>query len=163
MTSYWNADVLTGRAFTRDGWLLTGDLGYLADGELFIVGRMKDVVKRGGKQYDAVALADALGSVEGLRPGRVSIVSVADEHSGSERIVVVAEVAGRQPPDLVARIRTALMRASSLSPDEVVLIRAGELPRSTSGKILRDETVQRYLCGAFATPTAPVASKELAT
>src|SRR3989338_2092802 len=76
----------------KDDWLFTGDLGYIADGELFITGRKKDLIIRGGRNYIPQDLETAAEKVEGVRFGCVLAVGLFDEKSGTEKIAILAEV-----------------------------------------------------------------------
>jgi acyl carrier protein len=81
----------------RDGWLDTGDLGYLAEGELFVTGRVKDLIIRGGRNLHPEELELAVGQLSGIRRGRVAVFGVEDPATGTERLVVEAETTERDP------------------------------------------------------------------
>jgi acyl-CoA synthetase (AMP-forming)/AMP-acid ligase II len=134
-----------------DGWLLTGDLGYMADGELFVAGRKKDLIVRAGRKYYPQDLEDAAGRVPGVRTGRVVAFAVAGPEV--ERVVVVAERregAGSEPEALCSAIRQALFTAVRFQPDDVVLVPAQTLPLTTSGKVMRPAARRSYVEGQYA-------------
>ncbi|MFO0608396.1 MAG: AMP-binding protein [Polyangiales bacterium] len=133
-------------AALRDGWLHTGDLGYLADGELFVTGRVKDVILRGGHGILPTAVEEAASEVEGVRAGCVAAVGVPDEDT--ERCVVLAETheAPSAHAALEARVRGAL-EARGLFVDRVVLLPPGALPRTTSGKLRRRAVADALAAG----------------
>jgi fatty-acyl-CoA synthase len=137
---------------TADGWLLTGDLGYLADGELFVVGRRKDVIIRAGRNYYPQDIEDAACRVEGVRAGRA--VAFAVPGAEGERTVVAVEcrdpAAG--PEHVRARVRQAVFEGVRLVPDEVVVLPSHALPLTTSGKPMRPEVRRLYLTGALGAP-----------
>src|SRR5262249_60594485 len=90
-TAYHRAADLTAAAF-RDGWFETGDLGYVADGELFVCGRRKDLIIVGGRNVYPEDLEGIADAVPGLQPGRSVAFGLFDERLGSERVVMVCEL-----------------------------------------------------------------------
>lgn len=118
-----------------EGWLRTGDRGYVADGELYIAGRYKQLVKRLGRQIDCSYVEASARDVAGVRAGRVAAVGV-PMGAGTEELVVVAETAltGSAADDLKLAIAAAVRAAVAFSPDRVVLVRPGQIPSTTSGK-----------------------------
>jgi long-chain fatty acid adenylase/transferase FadD26 len=133
-------------------WLRTGDLGFLHDGELFATGRLKDVIIRQGRNYypqDIELSAERADSA--LRPNCAVAFSVDD--GTKELLIVVLEVDGGRlrdgGEDLRQRIRDGVWEAQRLAVDEVVLTRHGSLPKTSSGKVQRRATRQRYLAGEF--------------
>lgn len=126
----------------RDGWLRTGDLGYLAEGELYVTGRIKDVIIVLGQNYSPEDIEWAAARVPGVRPGR----SVAFPRPGTEdEIVVVVEPrAESEPEGLEGRVRAAVMAAVGLIPREVVVLPRGSIPKTTSGKLQRAAARDAY-------------------
>ncbi len=156
MRGYMGDPEATAAAFA-DGWLRTGDVGYMVDSEVFIVGRMKDLILKGGRNYAPQDFEALASEVEGIRQGCVAAFGTSDAESGTERIVVLAET--RQPdeahPALARAIATRISQALSIQPDEVRLVEPGALPKTSSGKIQRDKARQLYLKGALAAPVEP--------
>jgi len=138
----------------RDGWLDTGDLGYMADGYLYVTGRQKELIIRGGRNYYPQDIEQVVQAVEGVRRGNVCVFGVPDEREGTERIVVIAETKVRDPgqwPRIEADIREQVLRAIGLPIAEIRLVPPGTLPKTTSGKLQRVRCRQSYLAGEVPT------------
>ena len=144
---YWRRDDVTA-AMMHDGWLRTGDLGYLVDGEVVVCGRIKDVIIVGGRNVFPEEVERAAAAVEGVRAGNV-IAFGTDGRRGREGIVVVAETKADDPSplrrDVVARVRDSV----GIPPFEVVLVRPGSLPKTSSGKLQRSLCRTQYLDGSL--------------
>jgi fatty-acyl-CoA synthase len=133
-SGYWGRDPR--EAFTPDGWLRTGDLGYLADGELFVTGRAKDVIVVLGRNHDPDEFEWAAGRVAGVRTGRCAALSIPGSAEGSVTIVV-------EPRDdadvgaLPSLVRSAVIDAIGVVPAAVLVVAPGTVPKTTSGKVRR--------------------------
>ncbi|WP_041259594.1 fatty acyl-AMP ligase [Pseudofrankia inefficax] len=136
-------------------WLRTGDLGVLAGGELFVTGRLKDVIVIDGRNHypqDVEAAVEAVHDALGRH--RTAAFSVPSDDG--ERVVVVAEISRRaldggwDPTTVTQAVRRAVSDRHGLAVHDVVLTRPGSVPRTTSGKIARRASRQRYLAGGFA-------------
>ncbi|MGI9261863.1 MAG: fatty acyl-AMP ligase, partial [Woeseiaceae bacterium] len=135
-----------------DGWLKTGDLGYLKDGMLFITGRIKDMIIRNGRKYFPHDIELAAAGVDGVRAGRVTAFSLLAD-AGKEHLVVLAETdgaVGNQDTDLNRLIGTAVARTIGFRPDEVALCALGALPVTSSGKVRRRLARDRFCSGELA-------------
>ena len=141
---YWDDEEATQRVFV-DGGVKTGDLGYMSDGELHVTGRMKDTIIVRGRNFDPTPIEVAAGRVAGVRMGNVAAFSLSGELT--ERIVLVAEYREGNPESIEADIVRAVQREVGLTVSEVVLIEAGSLPKTTSGKLQRSATREQYLDG----------------
>ena len=136
----------------RDGWFATGDLGFLHSGELYITGRTKDLLIVHGHNImpdEIERLADAVTGGGGLM--RSAAFSVARGSSGEEAVLVV-EIAQTDPDrlDAIAReIKIKIGRNMGLPVADLVFVRRGRIPRTTSGKMQRGEVRQRYLEGTL--------------
>lgn len=143
MSGYHGDPEATAQAY-RGGWLLTGDLGYVADGELFVTGRRKELIIRAGRNLVPSLIEEVAGEVPGVRAGCVCAVGLAHEGRGTERAVVVAET--KQAPEtheaLIVAVLAALAR-EGMEVDEVRLVEAGWLPKTTSGKLRRSAVLER--------------------
>ncbi len=140
-------------AVCHDGWIDTGDLGYLAGGELYLTGRIKDVVIKGGRKYHPQDIERAASGVAGVRKGCVVAFDLRDPLRG-EAIVVVAET--REPAarhgELARRISEAVTAAVGTPADRVELVAPGSLPKTSSGKLRRRESRARLAAGTLAPP-----------
>ncbi len=152
-------------AALRDGWLDTGDLGFLWEGELFLVGRAKDVLILRGRNFAPEAVERAVDAVAGARIGCTVAVSRVAEGAATERLLVFVEAsreASREElAELAAEAQRAILAATGLTTDEVVVVEAGTLPRTSSGKLRRQEALRRHLAGELAAP-APVNALRMA-
>jgi len=140
-------------------WLDTGDSGYLAEGELFLTGRVKDIVIRAGRNLHPEELEQALAELPGLRPDAVAVFGVADPARGTERLVVAAETdlrASGEQEALRADVARRSLELLGVAPDEVVLVPGGSIVRTASGKIRRKATRDAYVAGTLGRPSAPV-------
>ena len=130
-----------------DGWLATGDLGYLVDGQIVICGRRKDVIIMGGRNIYPTDIERAAASVQGVRPGNAVAVRI-DAGTRRERFAVVLEsaLAGDEDAEAeLARQVTARVRdAVQLRPYSVVVLSPGNLPKTPSGKVKRATTAETY-------------------
>lgn len=144
---YWQNPEATADAF-RGGWLRTGDLGFLLDGNLYITGRSKDLIILNGRNHHPQAIEWAVQDLDGVRKGNV--VAFSRPGPDSEELVVVAEKKSDAGADLGARITAAVAEALSLKVSDVVLLDAGQLPKTSSGKVQRRKTRELYLRGTLA-------------
>ncbi len=132
-----------------DGWLHTGDLGFVRDGELFVTGRKKDLIIVGGENIYPQDVESILDAEAGLAPGRNVVFGIDDERAGTERIVALAETApGGTPPDRLSLQRTIFERLG-VSVAEIRLLPPGTLRKSTAGKVSRGLNRDAYLADAF--------------
>jgi len=126
----------------HDGWLRTGDLGYIASGDLVVCGRMKDMIIVGGRNVYPEDVERAVAEVDGVRAGNVIAFGV-ERQPGREGIVVVAEA--RTADRAVRSAVAARVRDAVGLPPEVVLVLPGTLPKTSSGKLQRSLCRWRYL------------------
>jgi acyl-CoA synthetase (AMP-forming)/AMP-acid ligase II len=154
------------RAALVDGWLDTGDLGFIAEEELFICGRAKDVVIIRGANHTPQEFEECLEAIEGVRRGCVVALGFVpnDDESGGggeEQLLILAERAkdtrGIDPraPTLEEELRSAILKRTGIRAHTIALLEQGTLPRTTSGKLRRSEALRRYLSGQLTSPCPP--------
>lgn len=140
---YFERDDITA-ATLHDGWLRTGDLGYLVDGEVVVCGRIKDVIIVGGRNVFPEEIERAAAGVDGVRAGNVVAFGV-EGRRGREGIVVVAETKADDVQPLRDEVRSRVSDVVGIPPREVILVRAGTLPKTSSGKLQRHLARTHYL------------------
>jgi acyl carrier protein len=155
MTSgYFRNPKATAAIMTDDGWMDSGDLGYWANGEIFITGRLKDCIIKSGRNIVPQEVEAAAAEVSGVRRGCIAAFGTVDEASGTERLVVVAETRATSPDEL-ERLEAAVVEkidsVLGIPPDHVVMVRPNSVPKTSSGKIRRNETRSLYLGGKLDT------------
>jgi len=132
----------------HDGWYLTGDMGYIADGEVYIVGRSKDLIINAGKNIYPQDIESIVNTVPGVHPGRAVAFGVPDEREGTELVAVVAEVAtddSRQRKQIAAAIRQTVARQSMVAVSYVHTVGPHWLIKTSSGKIARAANRDKWL------------------
>jgi fatty-acyl-CoA synthase len=141
----------------RDGWLRTGDLSYLLDGQLVVCGRIKDVIIVGGRNLFPEDVERAVGRLEGVRAGNVIAFGVEGDR-GRESLVVVAE--SRAVDDDLAAVRRLVAErvrdAVGVPAKDIVLVAPGTLPKTSSGKLQRSLCKRYYRDGRLDLVDAPV-------
>ena len=140
---YYN-DLAATEALFHDGWLRTGDLAYLVDGELVMCGRIKDVIIVGGRNVFPEDIERAVGTVEGVRTGNVIAFGV-EGRNHKEAIVVVAETKLDDTKALHATINEHVRSVVGVPAKDIVLVPPGTLPKTSSGKLQRSLCRDRYL------------------
>jgi fatty-acyl-CoA synthase len=141
MLGYYHDAAATSDAI-RNGWLHTGDLGYIAEGELFVCGRVKELIVANGRKYHP---QDLEWAIDEPGPRRVRAVAFgAADSDGRDRVVVVVEAADAVADGLAAVIRSRIAAAFGLYVDEVVPVPVGSIPRTTSGKVRRAAVRAEY-------------------
>jgi acyl-CoA synthetase (AMP-forming)/AMP-acid ligase II len=146
MLGYYNDPEATARVLSADGWLRTGDLGFVDDqGYLYITGRLKDVILLGGENVLPADIEEVVDEVPGVRYS--AAVGLDSERTGTQRLHVVAEVRSESPGDgeyhnLVREIVSRVHRSRGHRPSRVLLVRSGTIPKTSSGKIQRSRLAQ---------------------
>ena len=142
----------------QHGWLDTGDLGFCLEGELFVTGRAKDVLIVRGQNHAPEELEHAASGVPGVRSGCVAAVSHRPETAEAEVVLlfverskVSSELATRE---IESECRQEVLKATGLVAERVVVLGPGTLPRTSSGKVRRAETLRRYLANELIPPDA---------
>ncbi|MEV4888047.1 fatty acyl-AMP ligase [Nonomuraea sp. NPDC055795] len=149
--AYWRDPERSAEVF-GSGWLRTGDLGVIHEGELYVTGRIKDlIIVDGRNHYPQDIEATVQEACEAVRRDHVAAFAVPGEQG--ERVVVVAERSRRgleaEPAEVTRLVRAAVARKHDLTVHDVVLAAAGAVPRTSSGKIARRACLRAYLEDAF--------------
>jgi fatty-acyl-CoA synthase len=148
-------------AAAHDGWTRSGDLGYLSDGDLFVTGREKDLIIKGGRNISPDEIEAVVSDVPGIRPSCVAAFGIPEPSTGTERLVVVAE--SRDPRaahgDLERAVRSCLVARIGIPPDAVVIGAPRSVLKTPSGKIRRDATRRAYEDGTLGARRSPVGQR----
>jgi acyl carrier protein len=139
-------------------WVNSGDRGYCADGEFYVTGRVKDIIIKGGRNLYPHEVEELAARADGIRKGCIVAFGLKDEASGTEKMVVVAETRERDAARraaLASQVTDLVSRGLGLPPDRVELLPLGSIPKTSSGKLRREETRQLYLAGTLSASRAP--------
>ena len=147
-SGYWGSRGFTTSSFTGDGWYATGDYGFLAEGELHVIGRLKDIVIAGGQNIFPEDVEAVVNTVSGIYPGRVVAFGIENAHD-TESLIVVAEMKGGYERNRAAALEKEaaklVVTAIGIGPGRVCVVPERWIVKSTAGKISRRETRERYL------------------
>jgi acyl-CoA synthetase (AMP-forming)/AMP-acid ligase II len=131
-------------------WYASGDLGFFSDGELYVTGRVDDMLILNGRNYYAHEIEAIVDSLEGLLPGRTIAIGIDDERSGATVVVILAECRSGAPVTRISQEANALvMNRLGLSIHALVPLAPGSLIKTTSGKLSRSKNRQLYVDGAL--------------
>lgn len=146
LSGYYKRPDLTEKAMAKDGWYLTGDMGYLADGELYITGRKKDLIIVGGKNIYPQDIEAIANRTTGIHPGRAVAFGVLDERLGSEKVVVVAEAAeGADTAEAERQLRAHIVQETEVTLGDLRFVPKGWIVKTSSGKHARSDNREKYL------------------
>lgn len=134
----------------RDGWYFTGDMGFIYDGELYVTGRVDDMIIVNGRNYYAHEIEAIISELPALIPGRNVAIGVDDSLSDATAIVVLAEcVEGTDAQDIARYMREAVFDRLGVAILDAVPVAPGRLVKTTSGKISRTKNRELYLEGGL--------------
>ncbi|UZP68123.1 AMP-binding protein [Desulfovibrio mangrovi] len=171
-SGYFRNPEQTGKLF-RDGWLDSGDLAYMVCGDVFITGRIKDIIIRAGRNITPEELEEAIGKVQGIRKSCVAVFGShtrgpdsspapgtppeadATSDMGTERLVVLAETRESSPEtreQIIAEINSLAVDLAGTPADEVLLVPPGTVLKTSSGKVRRAASKERYEQGRLGRP-----------
>jgi 1-acyl-sn-glycerol-3-phosphate acyltransferase len=153
-SGYFHNEAKTAALF-HDGWLDSGDRGYIANANVFITGRTKDIIIRAGRHIYPHELEETIGDIDGMRKGGVAVFGMLDAGSGTERIIVVAETDVVEPlaaESLRVRAQEVATEISGSPAEQIVLVPPGSVPKTSSGKIRRAAAKELYATGALVRP-----------
>lgn len=142
----------------RDGWLNTGDLGFVRAERLYVIGRTKDIVVVRGANHRAEEFEACLQDLPGVRPGRVVAGSFLPEDADGEELLLLVE---RSPhardvtdTDLIIAVKRRTRERTGIQPGQVALLKPGTLLRTSSGKLRRNASIRQHLAGTLRPPGA---------
>jgi acyl-CoA synthetase (AMP-forming)/AMP-acid ligase II len=145
---YWTDEGFIASSISEDGWYTTGDYGFLAAENLYVIGRLKDIVIVGGQNVFPEDIELVVNSVEGIYPGRVVAFGILDEQYGTEALAVVAEMRGsydrEQAEAMERQIRKQVLSTIGIAPRYAAVVPERWIVKSTAGKISRRDTRERF-------------------
>ena len=146
------------KSATEYAWVHSGDRAYRANGEIYVTGRVKDIIIKGGRNLYPHEVEELAARAEGIRKGCVVAFGLKDTANGTEKMVIVAESRATDPASraaIAAAINEQVSEGLGLPPDRVELIPPGSIPKTSSGKLRRDETKQLYMAGRLSLAKPP--------
>jgi fatty-acyl-CoA synthase len=147
-SGYWGANGFTTQTLT-DTWHATGDFGFVMAGELFVIGRLKDIAIIGGQNIFPEDVEAVVNTIEGIYPGRVVAFGIEDQSYGTQTLAIIAEVRGEfegdAALDLETAIRKLVLATVGIAPRYVTVVPQRWIVKSTAGKISRRETRERFI------------------
>jgi fatty-acyl-CoA synthase len=146
---YWTEKGWITTSFGDDGWHRTGDYGFVSEGELFVIGRLKDIIIIGGQNIFPEDVEAAVNSIPEIYPGRAVAFGINNAVQDTESLVVVAELKGAFDPHRALQVERQIQRTVQtqigITPRRVQVVPERWIVKSTAGKISRKETRERYL------------------
>jgi fatty-acyl-CoA synthase len=161
MAGYFGRTDLTDQVM-HDGWLTTGDLGFVHDGELFLCGRHKDIVIVRGANHAPEEFEAALDGLPGVRTGCAVAVGFIPAGEDDEALAMLVETTSDPSPTLAGDVASRIEQRTRICPAHVELLEPGTLPRTSSGKLRRRESRTQWLAGMLAPPKKVSAMRLLA-
>ncbi|TDE57746.1 amino acid adenylation domain-containing protein [Nonomuraea mesophila] len=158
-----NAVAFAGDGHGHDRWLSTGDLAFISDGQIVMVGRRHDVIVLNGEKHSCLRIEEIVASVAGVLEGAVAACAVRDEDIGSERLAVffAPSPGGRSPEEIAEEVGRTLMRRLGQMPRHVVPLAPADFPRTPGGKLRRAELITRLPTARHAHAPRPGPSTDL--
>jgi len=152
MQGYFNNPSATQAAF-HESWWDTGDLAYIVDNEVFIVGRKKDIIIKAGRNISPVEIEEVVNQIDHIRKGCSIAFGVSDQETGTEKLVVVAETYEKNQAKKQQIYQDIIEKMSSkigIPPDTIVLVAPHIIPKTSSGKLQRSLCKEYYVTGKLA-------------
>jgi fatty-acyl-CoA synthase len=160
MAGYFGRPDLTNRVL-QDGWLNTGDRGFIHDGELYVCGRQKDIVIVRGANHAPEEFEAALEGLPGVRTGCAVAVGFVPPGDDDEALAMLVETTSDATPDLAQDVASRVQQNTGILPAHVELLAPGTLPRTSSGKLRRREALNQWLTGKLTPPKKVTAARLL--
>ncbi len=143
-------------AVLQDGWLHTGDIGYMVAGQLFVCGRTKDLIIRQGRKYHPPDLESTIADL-GIPVSGVVVFGINHVEEADTVVAILESRAAARSDEIVDRVRRRVRETAGLELDEVLVTPPGTIPRTTSGKVRRAEARARFQAGTLMKPLAAAA------
>lgn len=134
----------------HDGWVKSGDRAYIANGDIHITGRVKDIIIRGGRNTYPQEIEEAISTIAGIRKGGVAAFGSPDPANGTERLVVMAETKETDPAaraKILAQAHEVVTAIAGSAADDIVLVPPRAVPKTSSGKVRRSSAKELYETG----------------
>jgi fatty-acyl-CoA synthase len=148
-SGYWTSGGFVTSSISSDGWYTTGDYGFMSGPDLYIIGRLKDIIIIGGQNVFPEDVEVVVNSVDGIYPGRVVAFGVNDEQYGTESLAVVAEMRGEfdaaGAEAMERQIKKLVLSTIGIAPRYAAVVPERWIVKSTAGKISRRDTRERFL------------------
>lgn len=148
LTGYYNRADITKKAFLPGGWYMSGDYGYMVNGEVFVAGRKKDMIIVGGKNVYPQDLEALACEVPGVHPGRTVAFGLFDESQGTEEVVIIAEVDSEDEAEherVADEIRKHVTRNSAIAARYVRVVGPKWVLKTSSGKVARSANKEKFI------------------
>jgi len=148
LTEYYNRPDITKKAFLPGGWYMSGDYGYMFNGEIFVAGRKKDIIIVGGKNVYPQDLEALACEVHGVHPGRTVAFGIFDESQGTEEVAIIAEVDTDDENEherVADEIRKHVTRNSAIAVRYVRVAGPKWVLKTSSGKVARTANKEKFL------------------
>jgi acyl-CoA synthetase (AMP-forming)/AMP-acid ligase II len=148
LTEYFNRPDITKKAFLPGGWYMSGDYGYMVNGEIFVAGRKKDMIIVGGKNVYPQDLEALACEVPGVHPGRTVAFGLFDEVQGTEEVVIIAEVDSEDEAEherIADEIRKYVTRNSAIAMRHVRVVGPKWILKTSSGKVARTANKEKFI------------------
>lgn len=146
-------------AITHHGWIDTGDLGYIAEGELYVTGRKKDIIIKAGRNLYPEEIEEVTSQVSGVRKGCVVAFGIEDTKSGTEKLIIVVETNEKNKEKtkrIINEINEKISVVLGFVADEILLVPPKTVPKTSSGKLQRSACKQNYLNKKLLKTSLPV-------
>lgn len=148
-SGYYKKPEATREAFCGN-WLRTGDIGFFYKGNLYVSGRKKDIIFKNGRNYFANDLEIMACTLEDVSYGKVCFGGTTNRETGHEKVIAfLAGSPGEKANETFRQMRNLLRANLGITPDELVMVKSNEIPKTSSGKLQRYKLMQRYLAGEF--------------
>ncbi|HEX2270162.1 MAG TPA: SDR family oxidoreductase, partial [Pyrinomonadaceae bacterium] len=154
LSEYYNNPEINQQSFTKDGWFITGDIGFLRDGRLTITGREKDVIIVNGANYYSHEIESVVEEIEGVEVSFTAACSVRQPGSDTDRLAIFFHTSSAdwtQRLSLINEVRQRVVRSIGVNAEFVIPVEQDEIPKTAIGKIQRSLLVERFNEGGFDT------------